>query len=90
MRVCVCVLTLTQYVTPLEIDYSFVCLCKCLHPVCCVCTAKGALSQLHCAITKLETCKRLFFICTVHITRLCIMFLALTVLLHVVICIVCL
>ena len=40
--------------------------------VCAVCTAKGTLSQLHCAITKLETCKKLFFICTVHITRLCV------------------
>ena len=39
---------------------------------CAVCTAKGTLSQLHCAITKLETCKKLFFICTVHITRLCV------------------
>ena len=49
---CVCVLTLTHYVilSPLEIDYFFVCVhvcvCMCLHPVCCVCTAKGTLSQL--------------------------------------------
>ena len=31
-----------------------------------------ALLKVHCAITKLETCKKLFFICTVHITRLCV------------------
>ena len=46
---------------------SFLCMCACA-----VCTAKGSLSQLHCTITKLETCKWLFFICTVHITRLCV------------------
>ena len=45
----------------------FLCMCACVYMcACAVCTAKGTLSQLHCAITKLETCKKLFFICTVH------------------------
>ena len=31
-----------------------------------------ALLKVQCTITKLESCKMLFFICTVHITRLCV------------------
>ena len=41
----------------------YVCVCICARVL-------YALLKVHCAITKLETCKMLFFICTIHITRL--------------------